>query len=157
MSHRKTTQQCNKFFENIIKTRRQTSKKYKEMWSHFEPRMKYPLPAVPHDGTINSQHVRPSTTDTKQIHKNPSYNFGILNSKNVPPVTIIDIKPHEVNDYENRKPQVILPVYLRSENDHGSLDSWPNDSILRSADPLASNKKIVAAQYRTDFTNSTNP
>ncbi|XP_026318719.1 uncharacterized protein LOC113229375 isoform X2 [Hyposmocoma kahamanoa] len=155
LSRRKDTQTCNKIFEDIIKTPRRTIKKHKEMLGHFEPRMEYPLPAY-HSSRLDWQHDRPAFTVKKQVHKNPLHDFGILNSKNAPPVTIIDVKPREANDYDNRKPSVILPVYLRSDKIHGSLSKWPNDGILRSADPYGLHKQILAAQNKTDITNSTN-
>lgn len=148
MSHRQDSPQCNRIFEDVIKPLNRTIKKHKEIWGHIEPR-RY------HSSQFDRQHDRPAFTVKKQVHKNALYDFGILNSQNAPPVTIIDVKPRVVNDYENRTPLVILPVYLRPEKHHGSLNKWPNDGTLRNADPFALHNQILAAQHRTDITNST--
>lgn len=154
MPYRKNTQQCKEIFEDIIKTPHQTVKKHKEMWNHFEPRMKLPLPTF-HPPWYGWHHARSSFPARKHVHKVPLHNFGILDSKNAPPVTIIDVKPRVVSDYENRKPLVILPVYLRTDNNHGSLNKWHNDNTLRSANPFALHKQIAESHNRTDIANST--
>lgn len=136
MSQRKDTESCNLIFEDIIQTPRQTFKKHLNLWGNFKPSTKSPLPA--HPSSFDTYKLTQSVPSRKRVHMNHLYDFGILNSKNAPPVSIIDIKPKQGNDYENRTPSVILPVYLRSDRYHGSLSRWPNgiegENMLRSAD-----------------------
>ncbi|VVD04719.1 unnamed protein product [Leptidea sinapis] len=57
---------------------------------------------------------------------NKPFNFGLLDSKNAPPVDIIDVKPRD-------KPLVVLPVYQRMhKSTEYPLNSLHNDGVFRS-------------------------
>ncbi|XP_028169611.1 uncharacterized protein LOC114359411 [Ostrinia furnacalis] len=61
---------------------------------------------------FNHMFLPSSQLAKKTVYKrtNPLYNFGMLNSTNIPPVEVIDLKT-------TKNIPVILPVYMRTRND----------------------------------------
>lgn len=141
MSLRKTTAQCNQFFTETMNTAPYTNTnltkaKLDRMVNHFQHIF---LPV-----TIYQSNVYPR--NKSKISYKPLYNYGVLASGNVPPVSMVDINPKTP-----KKPLMILPVYMRLHNQgvrYPSVGSTGTSSLyssplLRSA-PLGQNLAMPA-------------
>lgn len=69
-----------------------------------------------------------------KVVKKPIFEFGLLNSKDAPPVRVIDVKP-------TYRPLIIRPVYLRP-----NFNRPNNDGVFRSMNnPFALHEYIAQA------------
>ncbi|XP_035450532.2 uncharacterized protein LOC118276362 isoform X2 [Spodoptera frugiperda] len=123
VSKRKNTPQCITLFIDMVKSTPQdnqnvTKEKAAEIMKHyhhvFMPTR--PLPSRA-DVVIRKKHTK---------HVTPAYQFGILNSKNAPPVKVAHVKPpsHRV-----RPPLILRPVYLRPPS---FIRGRVSDGVFRS-------------------------
>ncbi|XP_053604862.1 uncharacterized protein LOC128672008 [Plodia interpunctella] len=141
VSLRKTTAQCNQFFTETMNTAPYTNTnltkaKLDRMVNHFQHIF---LPV-----TIYQSNVYPR--NKSKISYKPLYNYGVLASGNVPPVSMVDINPKTP-----KKPLMILPVYMRLHNQgvrYPAIGSTGTSSLyssplLRSA-PLGQNLAMPA-------------
>jgi hypothetical protein len=108
VSRRKRTARCDSFFQDMVNTpphdyRNIAAEKLEQILDHFN---KMFLPAVP----VSKTSLRPKKYSSTYTIKNPTFEYGVLSSKNVPPVKIIDVKQ------QTKAPLVILPVYMRMGN-----------------------------------------
>ncbi|KAJ2950928.1 hypothetical protein O0L34_g5299 [Tuta absoluta] len=116
MSRRKTTLQCNRILTDIAFTAPSQFQINRAKIVQSKLAMFFPNP-TPLYNNLAAIREEPIT------HKNPTFDFGILNSKDAPKVEILDLKP-------TKKPLILLPVYMRMRST--TLRS-PYDGILQSA------------------------
>ncbi|XP_022828197.1 uncharacterized protein LOC111357651 [Spodoptera litura] len=107
VSKRKNTPQCNSLFMEMVKAtpadnQTVTKEKADQIMKHYHHVF---MPTRPRpsrfDVAIRKKHTK---------HVTPAFQFGILNSKNAPPVRVAYVKPPS---YKVRPPLILQPVYLR--------------------------------------------
>ncbi|KAF9422684.1 hypothetical protein HW555_001678 [Spodoptera exigua] len=133
VSKRKNTPQCNSIFMEMIKAtpadkQNLTKEKTDEVMKHYHHVFMPTRPRPPRvDVTIRKKHTKYVT---------PAFQFGILDSKNAPPVRVTYVKPPLIKV----RPLILQPVYLRpSSFIHGRVSDgvfrnnpfWLHDQILK--------------------------
>lgn len=146
ITRRKNTPQCAKIFSAMANTaplnqQNMTPEKYDEVLNHFHHVFMPTVHVKPHRGwPIRHKY-------TRRIVKKPIYNYGLLNSRNAPPVRIINVKPTV------QKPLILVPVYMRvPHNANIFLEPHVNNGVLRSS-PFWLHNQIAMAH--ANVTNST--
>ncbi|KAJ0183115.1 hypothetical protein K1T71_001091 [Dendrolimus kikuchii] len=139
-SKKKTTPQCTKLFNQISNTIPDNLEKVNQIIKHFHHVFMPQEPVPTYSGPFTQrQHSR-------KLKKNPTYDYGILNSQMAPPVNIIDVKP------EVKRPLLLLPVYLRLPNDKRAvIRQINNDGIWRSQ-PFWLHNQIAQAHMNSNAT-----
>uniref|UniRef100_A0A2A4JNK6 Uncharacterized protein n=1 Tax=Heliothis virescens TaxID=7102 RepID=A0A2A4JNK6_HELVI len=141
LSKRKDTPQCTKLFSDMKNTapvdkQNVTQEKMDEIMKHYHHVF---MPAQPTP--------RPKLVIRKKLEKTlktPVYEYGLLNSKEAPPVKVISVKPEATI----KRPLILQPVYLRPNFGHvpmyqpqyvrpGMLVQRPNVSQVPVYQPVA--------------------
>ncbi|KAH9639785.1 hypothetical protein HF086_016366 [Spodoptera exigua] len=141
VSKRKNTPQCNSIFMEMIKAtpvdkQNLTKEKTDQVMKHYHHVFMPTRPRPPRvDVAIRKKHTKYVT---------PAFQFGILNSKNAPPVRVTYVKPPLIKV----RPLILQPVYLRpSSFIHGRV----SDGVFRN-NPFWLHDQILKGQMSTTTT-----
>ncbi|PZC86834.1 hypothetical protein B5X24_HaOG201693 [Helicoverpa armigera] len=141
LSKRKDTPQCTKLFSDMKNTapvdkQNVTQEKMDEIMKHYHHVFMPPQPTAKPNLVIRKKH--------EKTLKTPVFEYGLLNSKEAPPVKVISVKPETTV----KRPLILQPVYLRPNYGHvpmfvpqyvrqGTSVQRPNVSQVPVYEPVA--------------------